>query len=135
MSDGRPDGGAAGRERGAAVVDFVLVGALTSLLFAAVLQLAIIQHVRNTLVDCAAEGARYAALADRSAEDGAERTRALVTAGLSGAYAQDVTVRHTEVNGLEVVEVRITAPMPVAGLLGPARGLTVVGHALDEGDA
>ncbi|MDM8083809.1 pilus assembly protein [Cellulomonas cellasea] len=122
------------RERGSAIVDFVLVGALTSLLFAAVLQLALVQHVRNTLVDCAAEGARYAALADRSEEDGAERTRALVTAALSADYAQDVTARRAEVDGLDVVEVRITAPLPVAGLLGPGRGLTVVGHALAEGD-
>lgn len=133
-ADVRAADAAAERERGSAIVDFVLVGALTSLLFAAVLQLALVQHVRNTLVDCAAEGARYAALADRSEEDGAERTRALVTAALSADYAQDVTARRAEVDGLDVVEVRITAPLPVAGLLGPARGLTVVGHALAEGD-
>ena len=125
--------GSVERERGSAIVDFVLVGALTSLLFAAVLQLALVQHVRNTLVDCAAEGARHAALADRGVEDGVERTRALVTAALSADYAQDVTARRAEVGGLDVVEVRVTTPLPVAGLLGPARGLTVVGHALAEG--
>lgn len=43
--------GSAERERGSAIVDFVLVGALTSLLFAAVLQVALVQHVRNTLPD------------------------------------------------------------------------------------
>jgi len=129
-----PADDAAAGERGSALVDFVLVGALTSLIFAAVLQLALIQHVRNTLVDCAAEGARYAALADRGVEEGAERTRALVSAGLSDRYAQEVSARRTQVDGLDVVEVRITAPMPVAGLLGPDRALTVVGHALAEGD-
>lgn len=110
----------------------MLVGALTSLLFAAVLQLTLVQHVRNTLVDCAAEGARYAALADRDLEDGAERTRVLVAAGLSAAYAQDVSVRRTEIDGLDVIEVQVTAPLPVAGLLGPARSLTVLGHAVAE---
>ncbi|MFI2752990.1 TadE family protein [Cellulomonas sp. P22] len=119
-------------DSGSAVVDFVLVGALTSLLFAAVLQLTLVQHVRNTLVDCAAEGARYAALADRDLEDGAERTRALVSAGLSGSYAQDVTARRTQIDGLDVIEVQVTAPLPVAGLLGPARSLTVLGHAIAE---
>lgn len=115
------------------MVDFALVGGLVTLVFAGVLQLTLVQHVRNTLVDCAAEGARYAALADRTPEDGIERTRLLVDGALSSAYAQDVTARRTVVDGLDVVEVRVVAPLPVAGLLGPAGSLTVVGHALVEG--
>ena len=59
-------------DRGSAVVDFALVGGLVALVFAGVLQLTLAQHVRNTLVDCAAEGARYAALADRTGRDAAE---------------------------------------------------------------
>jgi len=39
------------------------------------------------LVDCAAEGARYAALADRSPQDGAARTRALIGLSLAPGYA------------------------------------------------
>lgn len=120
-------------ERGSAVVDFALVGGLVTLVFAGVLQLTLAQHVRNTLVDCAAEGARYAALADRTPEDGIERTRLLIDGALSSAYAQDVTARRTVVDGLDVVEVRVVAPLPVAGLLGPAGSLTVAGHALVEG--
>lgn len=120
-------------ERGSAVVDFALVGGLVTLVFAGVLQLTLAQHVRNTLVDCAAEGARYAALADRTPEDGIERTRLLIDGALSSAYAQDVTARRTVVDSLDVVEVRVVAPLPVAGLLGPAGSLTVAGHALVEG--
>lgn len=120
-------------DRGSAVVDFALVGGLVALVFAGVLQLTLAQHVRNTLVDCAAEGARYAALADRTSEDGVGRTRQLIASGLSSAYAQDVTARRAVIDGLDVVEVTVVAPLPVAGLVGPAGSLTVAGHALVEG--
>ena len=122
-----------GDDRGSAVVDFALVGGLVALVFAGVLQLTLAQHVRNTLVDCAAEGARYAALADRTSEDGVGRTRQLIASGLSSAYAQDVTARRAVIDGLDVVEVTVVAPLPVAGLVGPAGSLTVAGHALVEG--
>ena len=49
-------------DTGSAIVDFALVGALVTVLFVGVLQLTIVLHVRNTLVDTAAEGARYGAL-------------------------------------------------------------------------
>lgn len=113
-------------------MDFVLVGALTTILFAGVLQLALTLHVRSTLVDCAAEGARYAALADRDPADGAERTRDLITMSLSPRFAQDVEARALVVDGVPVVEVEVTAALPVLGLLGPSGTLTVDGHALEE---
>ena len=119
-------------DAGSAIVDFALVAGLVTLVFAGVLQLTLALHVRNTLVDCAAEGARYAALADRSPEDGAARTRALIGLSLATGFADDVTVVETTIDGLAVVEVRVTAPLPVAGLLGPAGTLTVTGHALEE---
>ncbi|KGM03774.1 pilus biosynthesis protein TadE [Cellulomonas cellasea DSM 20118] len=121
-----------GRERGSAAVDFALVGGLITLLFAGVVQIALVQHVRSTLVDCAAEGARYAALADRAPQDGVARTRALIESSLSAGYAQDVSAARTRLDGLDVVEVTVTAPLPVAGLLGPGGALTVTGHALAE---
>lgn len=120
-------------DAGSAIVDFALVAGLVTLVFAAVLQLTLAVHVRNTLVDCAAEGARYAALADRTSADGAARTRALIGMSLAPGYADDVVVVDRVLDGLAVVEVRVTAPLPVAGLLGPASTLTVTGHALREG--
>ncbi|QTE31332.1 pilus assembly protein [Pengzhenrongella sicca] len=114
------------------MVDFALVGALLTLVFAALVQLTLAQHVRNTLIDCAAQGARYAALADRTPADGAARTRALIDLSLAPGYADDVAAVETIVDGLAVVEVRVAAPLPVAGLLGPAGRLTVTGHALVE---
>ena len=103
-----------------------------TVLFVAVLQLMIVLHVRNTLVDSAAEGARYGALGGHGPADGAQRSRLLVTQSLSSAYAQSVRAQRTTLDGLEVVEVEIEAPLPLVGLIGPAGTLTVRGHALAE---
>ncbi len=111
----------------------MLVGALTTVLFAAVLQLALALHVRATLVDCAAEGARYGALADRTPEQGADRARDLIEMSLAPRFADQVQAEVTTVAGLEVVRVRVVAPLPVIGLIGPAGVLEVDGHALLEG--
>ena len=96
------------------------------------LQLTIVLHVRNTLVDCAGEGARYGALAGHEPADGAQRARDLVTQSLSAAYAQAVTAQRITLDGLEVVEIEVEAPLPLVGLVGPAGTLTVRGHALVE---
>jgi hypothetical protein len=119
-------------ERGSAIVDFVLVGALVTLIFAGVVQLTLVLHVRNTLVDAAAEGARYAA-PGRSEDDAVARTVDLVEGSLAPRFARDVQARRTDVDGLEVVEVEVRAPLPLVGLLGPSGTLTVRGHALVEG--
>ena len=89
-------------------------------------------HVRNTLIDCAADGARYGALADRGPADGAARARALISQDLSGRYAEHVDAGYENVDGLDTVVVRVSAPLPVLGLVGAGRVLTVSGHALAE---
>ena len=133
-----PDGGALSSEgeRGSAVVDFALVGALLTLLFLSVVQLGLLVHVRNTLVDCAAEGARYGARADRTPADAVERTRALVASELSPRYAGRVGNRisagQVDRDGAVAVEVRMTAPLPLVGLAGPSGSLSVSGHAYAE---
>lgn len=119
-------------DRGSALVDFVLVSGLTTVVFLAVLQLGLALHVRSTLVDCVAEGARYGALADRTAADGAVRAVELIEVSLHPRFAQDVTAERVVVDGLDVVRVEATAPLPLVGLIGPAT-LTVDGHALVEG--
>ena len=122
----------AGDETGSAAVDFVLVGALTTVLFVAVLQLALALHIRSTLIDCAAEGARYGALADRTPQEGAARAEDLIELSLLPTFSQDVSAAIVDVAGLQVIEVHVTAPLPVIGLLGPAGRLDVTGHALRE---
>jgi Flp pilus assembly protein TadG len=120
---------------GSAVVDFALVGGLLSLLFLSVVQLGLVVHVRNTLIDCAAEGARLAARAGHQRADGAVRARDLVAAELSESYAArltDVSASSVQQAGVSAVEVRITAPLPLVALVGPSGELTVSGHAFAE---
>jgi Flp pilus assembly protein TadG len=120
---------AAGGERGSAVVDFVLVGGLLTMFFLAIIQLALVLHVRNTLIDAAATGARYGTLADRSAEDARRRTGELIGTALSADFARDVQTREVTFQGLRTLEVTVRAPMPVIGLIGPRDMLEVKGHA------
>lgn len=120
------------RDAGAAVVDFVLVSVVLLSLFLGVVQLGVALHVRNTLVAAAAEGARYGANADRSAADGELRTRELVATSLSDGLVQEVAAGYEDVAGTSTVVVEIRARLPLVGLLGPARGLVVRGHAFAE---
>ena len=119
-------------DRGSAVVEFVLVGALVTVLFAALLQLGLALHVRNVLVASASDGARYGANADRTPADAADRTRDLVATSLSEGFAADVTAGYSTEDGVPVVEVTVRAPFPVLGLIGPGGTLAVSGHALVE---
>lgn len=119
-------------DRGSAVVEFTLVGVLLTVLFLAVLQLGLALHVRNTLLASAAEGARLAANADREPADGEAMTRKLIRASLADSFAEQVTSGTEEVDGVPTVYVEVQARLPMVGLLGPARGLRVRGHAMDE---
>jgi hypothetical protein len=111
-----------------------MVSGLVLLLGVGVFQLGLVLYVRNTLIACAAEGARMGARADAGSADAVARTRDLVISALSPAYAQDVTsAPSTTAAGVRVVEVTVSAPMPVIGLLGPSGTLTVTGRAFDEG--
>lgn len=66
--------------------------------------------------------------------EGAGRTRDLIARDLSPTYAQGVTARTvTTAAGVLVVEVTVTAPVPVIGLIGPSGSMTVHGRAFQEG--
>ncbi|CED92721.1 TadE/TadG family type IV pilus assembly protein [Actinomyces succiniciruminis] len=119
-------------ERGSAVVDFVLVGVLVVAVSVALLQLALGLHVRNLLTDAAGEGARRAALVGGTTAEADARVRALADAALADGYVDAVNVTRTRVDGVAVVRVDVTAPLPVLGLLGPGGTLHVTGHAVDE---
>lgn len=120
------------REAGSAIADFVLVSALVTLLFMSVFQLGIALYVRNTLISCASEGARLGARADTEPAQGAARTRELITASLSARFAGDVSVAVVDVDGVKVVSVRVLAPLPVIGPLGPDGAYDVAGRAFME---
>jgi Flp pilus assembly protein TadG len=120
------------RESGSAVADFAMVSGLLSLLFLAVFQLGLALHIRNTLIACASEGARYGARADATPGDGAARARQLIRASLSDRYADHVTAGPDTVDGIKVITLDIDAPLPVIGPLGPDRFLHVQARAFSE---
>ena len=126
----RPGAGPPGTDRGSAVVEYVMVAGLVAMIFAATLQLALALHVRNTLIDAAAAGARYGTLADRSPEDGVERTRRIVSGALGPRYAQDVVATTAAVGDLRTLEITVVSPLPVVALFGPPDSLEVRGHAV-----
>jgi Flp pilus assembly protein TadG len=126
----RPHGDA-----GAAVVDFVLVGSLLTLLFLAVLQVAVDFYVRNVLETAAADGARYGANADvGDAQAGADRTNELIRSSLGPSYAHArPALDVTDVDGAPVVGVIVSARLPLlAWFLPVGPTVTVTGHALVE---
>jgi Flp pilus assembly protein TadG len=119
-------------ERGAAVVDFVLVLLVVVPLFLGVLQVGLVLHVRNTLTAAASEGARYAATVDRPAEAGADRARTQIRGALADRFARQVVARDVVVDGVPGVRVDVRAEVPPLGLWGPAVRLDLSGHAVEE---
>jgi Flp pilus assembly protein TadG len=136
-SRGTEDGGSVsasrGDEQGSAVVDFVLVGGLLTVFFLAVVQLTLVLHVRNTLIDAASSGARYGALADRTPADARERTADLIGMALNADFARDISTSEASFQGIHTLVVTVRAPLPVIGLIGPGAALEVRGHAATSG--
>ena len=119
-------------QRGAAIVDVVLVMVVLIPIVFGILQVALVLFVRNTLASAASEGARLAATSDRGPADGAALTRDQIDGAISGRFAQDVSARQVMVNGAPGVEVTVHAEVPALGLGGPAIELDVTGHAVEE---
>ena len=115
-------------QRGAAVVDIVLVMVVLVPVVLGIMQVALVLYVHNTLASAASEGARLAATRDRGPADGAALTRAQIEGAVSGKFAQDVSARQTA----DGVEVTVHARVPALGLGGPGIELTVTGHAIEE---
>lgn len=119
-------------ERGSAPVEFVLVGTLLTLVALSVLQVALALHVRSTLIDAAAEGARHAALADSSLAAGVERSRDLISTALGPDYARDIAATTSEFAGAPVVVITVRSPLPLIGMAGLDETLEVSGRAAIE---
>lgn len=120
------------RESGSAVADFAMVSGLLSLMFLAVFQLGLALHIRNTLISCASEGARYGARANATPQDAVDRASQLISASLTDRYTHNITATTTTVDGIRVLQVRVQAPLPVLGPLGPDRVLSVQARAFSE---
>ena len=109
-----------------------MVGALLTVLTLSVIQLGLALHIRNTITDAAAEGARFGALADNGLGDGIARARDLITTALGPGYALDVTASYGTYRGHPAAIVTVHAPLPLIGLVGIDGGLEVQGHAAVE---
>ena len=119
-------------DEGSAVAEFVMVSALLTVLTLSVIQLGLVLFIRNTVVDAAAEGARFGALADNSSADGVARATDLITTALGPGYARDVAASTGSYLGHPAMIVTVRAPLPLIGLIGLDDGLEVSGHAAIE---
>ena len=109
-----------------------MVGGLLTVLTLTVLQLGLALLVHNTVLDAAAEGARYAALADNGLPDGVARTRDLITTALGPGYAAGVNAEYGTYLDMPAAVITVRTPLPLIGLVGVDGGLEVVGHAAVE---
>lgn len=124
-------------DRGAAVVEFTLVSIMLVTLFVMLMQVGLVLHTRNLMVAAAQEGARFAANADRTDAQGADRTREVLRDALGSDLVDRTAVtplpRTETANGAPVVGIRVQGPLPfLFADIGPLE-ITVEGHALDEG--
>ncbi|WP_165821194.1 TadE/TadG family type IV pilus assembly protein [Nocardioides gansuensis] len=119
-------------EAGSAVVDFVLVLAVLLPLFLGILQLALVLHIRNTFASAAAEGARAAAVAGATPQDGIDTAASHLGSEFFAEFAKPPVIRPTDLGGAPAYEVTIEVEVPALGLGGPAVGFTVSGNAVRE---
>jgi Flp pilus assembly protein TadG len=120
------------RERGAAVVDFVLILLLLIPLFLGIFQVGLVLYTRNTSTACASEGARYGANFDRTAEDGRQRTADCIGSSLSSKWSSSVTAGTSQQGGLPMVVVDARTTVPALGLWGHLVEVKTTGHAVKE---
>ncbi|UYQ78642.1 pilus assembly protein [Glutamicibacter sp. JL.03c] len=107
-----------------------MIMTLLVLIAMTLIQLALALHVRNTLIDAAANGARYGALANRSAADAQDRTQHLITESLHAGFAGNVGVRTAQIGESQVITVSVDTRVPLVGLLPNGWDLHVQGEAV-----
>src|SRR5699024_12447471 len=80
--------GGEGADSGSAVAEFALVASLLALILAGALQIGLVIHVRNTVIDSAIAGASQASLADQSPRDGQRLTAEPTRVSISRLYSE-----------------------------------------------
>lgn len=107
-----------------------MVSALLILLTVAILQVSYAFYTRNILLDAASAGARYGTLYDRTPAEGKERAEQIIRGTLPSEYVHDVhTSVYVDPSGIRILEVSVTAPLPVLGPWGLPGSISVSGHA------
>ena len=120
-------------QQGSAVAEFVMVSALLIAVFMGILQLTFALHVRNTLMDAAAAGARYGTLADRGPGDGVRRTQELIRGALSDRFASDVHATRIDIGGTPGVRITVRAGIPLFGMVPFVGEFVVQGESVRYG--
>ncbi|APF41682.1 hypothetical protein BHE16_03320 [Neomicrococcus aestuarii] len=110
--------------------EFVLVSTLVIALFISIVQLTLVLHVRNTMLDAAANGARYGTLADRTTGDGISRTRELLQGSLGSGFQANVSAQETSIGGQPAVRIRVSTDFPLLGFFSTGGELEVSGEAV-----
>jgi Flp pilus assembly protein TadG len=124
-------------DRGAAVVEFVLVSIPLLFLLLVVLQVAVYLHVRNVVVASAAEGARYGANGDRDSADGGPYAEQVLGHGLAPRAAAGIRCAADEEpgeGGTVLVAVRCRGVVPtLVSAAGRALPVNATARAIKEG--
>lgn len=120
---------------GSAVVEYVLVGTFLILLFLGIFQLGLVLYMRNVVVASVAEGARHAANADRTCDDGLARTRDLIADSLSSRVEVSRASCVPDSAGgaaLVRIDVRVSLPLLLVPGLPASVSVDATGRAFDE---
>lgn len=119
-------------ERGAAIPEFILVLLVLIPLVFAIAQVALVLHVRNTMVAAASDGARTAASLGGGPQDARQRAGEVIRTTLADRFADSVVARESNIDGVPVIQVRIVGTVPPLGLWGPGVDIDTVGHAVRQ---
>lgn len=119
-------------DRGSAAVEFLLVSVLLVAMTLAVLQVAFVAHIRAVAIDSAIAGAAHAALADTTDGEGVDRTRELISRGISAGFVREVDSTRVFADGRELISITVTLEIPGFGPWLPLSTTRVTGRAVAE---
>jgi Flp pilus assembly protein TadG len=122
------------RDGGAAVVEFVLVGALLLFVAFGVIQVGLVLHARNVLASDAAEGARHAASLGVPVSSGGPYATRMARRSVPGAARDLSCVSRTAAgrDGLLLAEVTCVAELHLAFVPMGSIHVSVTGRAIKE---
>jgi Flp pilus assembly protein TadG len=118
------------REAGAVVPEFVLVLLVLIPVVAAMIHVALVMHVRNTVTSAASDGARAGAARGSSPDIAVQRTRTLIGTAIADRFASDVTAERIDRDGLRLLRVTVKTSVPPLGVVGPGTDVTATAHAV-----
>ena len=122
-------------EAGAAIVEFVLVGALLLFLTLGVIQVGLLLHARNVLAADAAEGARRAASLTADVAAGGAAAEQLARGSVPGLSRDGLSCRARQTaapGGAPIAEVTCTADLHMTFVPLGSVHVSVTGRSLKE---